>query len=152
MSTPFIWPVDKVYITQGFGLNPQMYAKYGWKGHNGLDFRVRFADSPLGRRYIMAVADGIVEVTRADAGGYGTHIRIRHRDGSMTIYGHLTKSYVSQKQLVKQGERIGLSGNTGASTGAHLHWEYRPPGWERKTRNGYGGAIDAIGMFPPIPK
>ncbi len=137
-------PIDKWFITQVFGVNPKMYAKYGLKAHNGIDLRTRFIDSPLGRRYVTAAAPGIVEVTRADAGGYGTHIRLRHPDGSMTIYGHLTKSYVSQKQVVKAGQRIGLTGNTGASTGPHLHFEYRPAGWEKNTKNGYFGAVDPI--------
>lgn len=146
----FVWPIDKVYITQGFGMNPKLYARYGWKGHNGLDFRVRFIDSPLGRRYIVAVEDATVEIARADAGGYGTHVRLRHADGSMTIYGHLTKSYVSKGDKVKQGQRIGLSGNTGYSTGAHLHFEWRPKGWERNTKNGYGGAVDPMSQFPAL--
>ena len=151
MPTPiFVWPIDKVFITQKFGLNPQMYAKYGWKGHNGIDFRTRFVDSPLGHRYIVAVLGGVVEVTRADAGGYGTHVRLRHPDGSMTIYGHLSKSLVSQKQVVKTGEKLGLSGNTGASTGPHLHFEYRPAGWEKNTKNGYGGTIDPLYLFPKL--
>lgn len=145
----FIWPIDKVYITQGFGLNPKMYARYGWKGHNGIDFRVRFADSPLGHRYVVAVDGGIVETTRADAAGYGTHVRVRHKDGAMTIYAHLSKSYVSKGQKVGQGDRLGLSGNTGDSTGAHLHFEYRPKGWEKNTGNGYAGAADPISLFPP---
>lgn len=145
----FIWPIDKVYITQLFGLNPQMYAKYGLKGHNGIDFRVRFVDSPLGHRYIVAVEDGVVEIARADATGYGTHVRVRHADGAMTIYGHLSKSYVSKGQKVKQGDRLGLSGNTGDSTGAHLHFEYRPKGLEKNTKNGYAGAVDPLSLFPP---
>lgn len=142
-----IKPLDKWYITQHFGGNPKMYAKYGLKGHNGIDLRVKFIDSPLGRRYIVAAADGVVEIVRADAVGYGTHIRLRHADGSMTIYAHLTKSYVSKGQTVKGGERIGLTGNTGDSTAAHLHFEYRPAGWEKNTKNGYAGAVDPLPFF-----
>lgn len=139
-----LYPIDKVFITQKFGERPDVYKQFGLKGHNGIDFRTRFVDSPLGRRYITAAADGIVEVTRADSGGYGTHVRIRHADGSMTIYGHFTKSYVSQKQLVKAGQRIGLSGNTGFSSAPHLHWEYRSAGWEKNKGDGYAGAVDPL--------
>ena len=137
-----IEPLDKIYITQGFGANPQIYKKYGMKGHDGIDYRVRFADSPLGRRYVSAAADGVVEVVRWDIKGYGVHVRVRHSDGSMTIYGHLTKPYVSKGDQVKAAQIIGLSGNTGDSTAPHLHFEYRPAGWEKKTNNGYAGAVD----------
>lgn len=138
------YPLEKIYITQRFGERPAYYAKYGLKGHNGVDFRTRFWDSPLGRTYVTASVDGAVEIVRADAAGYGTHIRLRHADGSMTIYGHLTRSYVSKGQSVKRGQRIGLSGNTGDSSAPHLHWEYRPTGWEKNTKNGYAGAVDPL--------
>lgn len=136
------WPLDKVFITQPFGVNPEHYAKYDLKGHDGIDLRVRFLDSPFGKRYVSASTDGIVEVVRWDVKGYGVHVRLRHPDGSMTIYGHLTKPYVSKGQVVKAQQIIGLSGNTGDSTGAHLHWEFRPKGWEKRTNNGFAGAVD----------
>jgi murein DD-endopeptidase MepM/ murein hydrolase activator NlpD len=143
------WPLDKVFITQGFGMNPSFYARWGLKGHDGIDLRTRFIDSPLGRRYVTASLDGVVEIVRADATGYGTHIRLRHSDGSMTIYGHLTKSYVSKGQKVTTRQRIGLSGNTGTSTAPHLHFEYRPAGWENNRGNGYAGAIDPLPFMEP---
>lgn len=144
-----IWPLDKVFITQGFGMRPEYYARYKLKGHNGIDLRVRFMDSPLGRRYVVAAADGSAYAVRADAHGYGTHIRLKHPDGSVTIYGHLTRSYVSQGASVKAGERIGLTGNTGDSSAAHLHFEYRPPGWENNIDNGYAGAVDPMPFIYP---
>lgn len=141
------WPLDKVYITQNFGANPEAYKRYGLSGHNGIDLRTRFIDSPLGRRYVTAAADGTVETVRYDIDGYGIHVRLRHDDGSMTIYAHLTKPYVSKGQKVGVGARLGLSGNTGNSTGAHLHLEYRSPGWEQHRDNGYGGAVNPIGYM-----
>lgn len=135
-------PIDKWYITQLFGKNPKIYAKYGLKGHNGIDLRTRFADSPLGRRYVIASADGVIEEVRYDLGGYGVHIRQRLPDGSLLIYGHLTKPYVAIKTKVKAGQRIGLTGNTGASTGPHLHFEFRPA--PIQTNNGYAGAVDPL--------
>ena len=137
-------PLDKWFITQSFGANPKIYAQFGLKGHNGIDLRTRFIDSPLARRYVTAAHEGIIEVVRADAGGYGTHIRLRGKDGCMTIYGHLTKSYVSKGDKIKAGQRIGLTGNTGFSSGPHLHFEYRPSGWEKNVNNGYSGAVDPI--------
>ena len=130
--TKLLYPLDKIYVTQKFGERPLYYRRYGLPGHNGVDFRTRFVDSPLGRRYVTACADGKIEVVRADAGGYGTHIRQRLSDGSLIIYGHLTKSYVSKGQSVKAGDRIALTGNTGDSSGPHLHLELRLPGWENK--------------------
>ena len=144
------WPIDKVFITQGFGDRPSYYKKYGLPGHNGVDFRVRFIDSPLGRRYITAVSDGSIDVVRADAGGYGTHIRQRLLDGSLVIYGHLTRAYVSKGQVVKKGDRIGLSGNTGDSSAPHLHLELRLPGWEKNGAKDYYGAVDPLKYLPKI--
>lgn len=137
-------PLDKIFITQHFGERPEYYKKYNLKGHNGVDFRTRFIDSPLGRVYVKASADAKVEIVRADANGYGTHIRLRHTDKSMTIYGHLTKSYVSKGQVVLAGQRIGLTGNSGDSSAPHLHWEFRPTGWEKNTKNGFAGAVDPL--------
>ena len=123
-------------------MNPQIYARFGMKGHDGIDLRTRFLDSPLGHRYVTAAGDGICEVRLDGASGYGNHVRIHHSDGSMTIYGHLAKAYVYQKQVVKAGQRIGLSGNTGFSSGPHLHFEYRPAGCD--VNNGYFGAVDPL--------
>lgn len=152
MPNKLAWPIDKVYITQRFGERPEVYKIFALKGHNGIDFRTRFIDSPLGRRYITAAAEGVVEVVRDDRSkGYGLHIRIRHQDKSMTIYGHLSKTYVRQGQSVASGSRIGLSGNSGFSSAPHLHFEYRPTGWEKKTSNGFAGAVDPLPFLPPLP-
>jgi murein DD-endopeptidase MepM/ murein hydrolase activator NlpD len=142
----FVWPISPVHITQHFGENPDIYAKFGMKAHNGIDFRSRMWDTPLGRRYVYAVAEGIIEQVRWDRTGYGVHIRQRLPDGSMCLYGHLTRPYCTAGQKVSQGERIGLTGSTGYSTGPHLHFEYRPS--PIKSDNGYYGAIDPILLFP----
>lgn len=144
-------PLDKVYITQKFGGNASWYKPMGLKGHNGIDYRVKFFDSPLGRRYVSSAMDGVVETVRWDLRGYGVHVRIRHDDGSLTIYGHLTKPYVQKGDKVSAQQIIGLSGNTGFSSGAHLHFEYRPAGGDAK--NGFAGAIDPTPlMIANLPK
>lgn len=148
MSHKYIWPIDKIFITQSFGVNPSIYARFGLKGHDGIDLRTRFLDSPLGRRIVMASADGWCEVRLNGASGYGNHVRIHHSDGSITIYGHLSKVDVFQKQIVKQGQRIGITGSSGFSSGPHLHFEYRPPNCDVK--NGYAGAINPIPLLPKI--
>lgn len=144
-----IHPIDKVFYTQMFGERPEVYKQFGLKGHNGIDYRTRFLDSPLGKRYIVAALEGIVREVRWDIKGYGIHVRIDHPDGGLTIYGHLTKPYVEKGQSVKQGERIGLSGNSGFSSAPHLHFEYRPQGWET-SKNGYAGAINPLPLLPTI--
>lgn len=141
-----VLPIDKVYITQGFGEWPQHYAQYGMRGHNGLDFRTRFVDSPLAHRYTDSVMDGVVtEVTNQGKAGYGLFVRIRHRGNEETIYAHLSKSYVKVGQKVTAGERVGLTGNTGASTGSHLHMGWRENGYDYN--NGYKGYSDPRKLF-----
>jgi hypothetical protein len=120
-------PVDiKFPITQHFGENPQYYESTN--GHNGIDYGV-----PEGT-HVMVAADGVVSRAELDSTtaanskvGYGYHIRVEHSDGSMTLYAHLVKDgiLVSTGQNVKMGEMIGHSGNTGRSTGPHLHFEVR---------------------------
>lgn len=111
-------------ITQYFGntrfatANPQLYRS---GTHNGVDFR-----APVGTE-ILASADGVVRGTGntdlvcRDA-SYGKWILIDHDNGLSTIYGHLSLIKVSAGQRVERGQLIGYSGNTGASTGPHLHF------------------------------
>ena len=69
-----VWPLDKVVFTQLFGENHVHYARYGLKGHDGIDLRTRFLDSPLAHREAMAADDGWCE-PRWDKTGYGYHVR-----------------------------------------------------------------------------
>lgn len=149
------WPIDKVYITQRFGERPEVYKIFGMKGHNGIDFRTRFIDSPLGHRFTLAAAEGVVaEVTNEGSKGYGLFVRINHPDGSQTIYGHLWKTYVRMGQHVLQGTRLALTDNSGFSSGSHLHFGYRPPQWNTPAiyNNGFKGYVDPIHLLPPLPQ
>jgi murein DD-endopeptidase MepM/ murein hydrolase activator NlpD len=132
------YPLDKIKITQNFGERPEVYKPL--HGHNGMDFRTKWEDSPEGQRPVYAAANGIVEVGDQGAKGYGKFVRIYHLDGSETIYGHLSEHLVRDKQSVFVGKRIGISGNTGFSNAPHLHFGYRPPRF--KENNGYGGYIN----------
>lgn len=115
----------KVYASVGIGY----YARpiiggvksQGLHGHNGIDIA-----APNGTT-LLAAASGNVVVARNDGynGGYGKMVIINHPNGTQTVYGHMDQVYVSSGQNVKQGEVIGLSGNTGKSTGPHLHFEVR---------------------------
>jgi len=148
---------DKFYITQGFGENHQIYKQFGLNGHNGIDFRTKFPDTPQGKRYVYSSKDGKVsEITNQGSKGYGLYIRLSHEGNEQTIYGHLARVYIVKGQQVKKGQRIGLTDNTGFSTGAHLHFGYRPNGFNYN--NGYKGYIDPMpflkkeGECPDIKK
>lgn len=73
---------------------------------------------------VSAAADGVV-IQSGWNGGYGISIYVDHGNGIITRYGHLSQAYAQVGRQVKQGETIGLSGNTGNSTGPHLHFEIR---------------------------
>jgi GH25 family lysozyme M1 (1,4-beta-N-acetylmuramidase) len=141
-----VLPIDKIYITQEFSLNPQVYGQFGLKGHNGIDFRTKFWDSPLGRREIFATMDGkVVEVANQGAAGYGRYVRIRHNGNEETIYGHLYNQKVLVNQEVKAGHIIGISDNTGFSSGSHLHFGWRPENWN--PNNGFAGYANPRNLF-----
>lgn len=118
------YPVANVNMTQSFGntpfasKNPQVY---NGSGHNGIDLAVKVG-TPL-----MAAAAGTVlgtgDTDRACSGAsYGKWVLIKHPNGLTTLYAHLSVIQVSAGQAVAAGEKIGLSGNTGYSTGPHLHF------------------------------
>ncbi len=108
----FYMPTPSRKITSPFG--PR------WRRmHNGLDLKVEIGDT------IRAAFDGKVRIVKYEARGYGKYIVIRHSNGLETIYGHLSRQLVDPDQIVKAGEIIGLGGNTGHSTGSHLHFETR---------------------------
>jgi|TARA_Y100000296_G_C5154048_1_gene247999 murein DD-endopeptidase MepM/ murein hydrolase activator NlpD len=139
------WPIDKVHITQEFGENPSIYKRFGLAGHNGIDFRTRFIDTPRARRYVTAALAGkVINVGDQGRKGYGKFIRLQHKGLSQTVYAHLTRFYVEKGDQVREGDRIGLSGNTGFSTGPHLHFGYRPEEWKGLYENGFKGYVDPL--------
>lgn len=120
MSIDLSWPLYQTApITQRYGENPGSgYICMPDGSHNGLDFGV-----PIGTA-VYATADGTVLRADMDKTGYGLHIRIQH-DGYMSLYGHLHSVAALAGQHVAAGQVIGESGNTGNSTGPHLHFEVR---------------------------
>lgn len=118
-------PAIKVFASAGDGY----YARpiiggiktQGIHGHNGVDI-----GAPVGTQ-LLAAADGVVLAAKSGGynGGYGSMVIISHPNGTQTVYGHMSRVDVVAGQSVVKGQGIGLSGNTGRSTGPHLHFEVR---------------------------
>ena len=108
----FCMPTPSRVVTSNFG------ARWG-RQHKGLDIKVYIGDT------IRAAFAGKVRIVRYEARGYGKYVVIRHYNGLETIYGHMSAQLVKEDQEVRAGDPIGLGGNTGRSTGSHLHFETR---------------------------
>ena len=129
-------------LTQGFGENPAAYAKFGLKGHNGLDYGL-----PTATQVIAPHGGKIIEATN-DPGGYGLYIKIEDA-AQGSVLAHLQSFQVKVGDMVNEGQPIGLSDNTGNSTGPHLHWGYyKQP---RNRQNGYAGFIDQLPLLTTAP-
>lgn len=102
----------KGFITSQFG--PRRY-----RFHYGTDLKLCTGDS------VVASFSGKIRITDYDHRGYGNYVVIRHDNGLETVYAHLSKVLVVNDQQVAAGEVIALGGNTGRSTGPHLHFEMR---------------------------
>lgn len=110
----FCMPTDSTRITDKYGYRPRRT-----RVHYGLDIKVLTGDT------IKSAFDGKVRISRYERRGYGHYLVIRHPNGLETVYAHLSKKLVKENQIVRAGEPIGLGGNTGRSTGSHLHFETR---------------------------
>lgn len=101
--------------------NGPVTSNFGWRdgrNHNGIDIDL-WTGAP-----VVAAFDGMVRVAR-NQGGYGNVVVVRHYNGLETLYAHLHKIKVKPGQVISAGQVIGLGGNTGKSTGSHLHFEIR---------------------------
>ncbi|MBO7458717.1 MAG: peptidoglycan DD-metalloendopeptidase family protein [Paludibacteraceae bacterium] len=116
---------DDVHIPmEGFHLPHPGYitSGYGWRRyrmHKGTDIKVQIGDS------IRSAWDGQVRIVGWDPRGYGYFVVVRHDNGLETVYGHMSRPIVDEYERVKAGDVLGLGGNTGRSTGSHLHFEIR---------------------------
>ena len=129
--TPVVTPIKKFINsiispepsgvdTSGYFIRPAKGPKtQGVHGHNGIDISGR------GGLSVVAAAEGRVLISLSSGynGGYGSYIVINHPNGTQTLYGHLSANFVSAGDYVSQGQLIGNIGNTGKSTGPHLHFE-----------------------------
>ena len=112
-STPSLWPVTG-WITSEFGIRQSPFSS-GLEFHKGVDISTRFG------KEIVAPADGLV-VTSAFDSSDGNYIKIDHGHGLATGFAHLSRMAVKQGVRVKKGQIIGYVGDTGRSTGSHLHY------------------------------
>jgi len=118
-STPTVAPVRGL-VNSGFGTREDPFT--GQEAfHSGLDISTR-RDEP-----VLATAEGVV-IRSGWSGDYGKAVEIEHATGFTTLYGHLDAILVKEGQRVNRGERVGLVGSTGRSTGPHLHYEVRQGG------------------------
>lgn len=109
----FYYPLDSImHITSKYGPRRR-------RMHKGIDLKVYKGDT------IRAAFDGKVRIRNFERRGYGYYVVIRHPNGLETVYGHLSKQLVNVNDIVHAGDPIGLGGNTGRSTGSHLHFETR---------------------------
>jgi murein DD-endopeptidase MepM/ murein hydrolase activator NlpD len=110
-------PLKELSVSAKFGyrIHPITKKKHF---HNGIDLRAKR------KTKVYAPADGVVKYTRSQLhGGFGTMLKLTHNYGFSTIYGHLNRVLVKTGDVVKKGDVIALTGNTGFSTGPHLHYE-----------------------------
>ena len=138
------------YVTQSYYEHVARAKRNGWCSmpgpcptgiyyYGGIDWGVSYIK-------ILAAQDGTVSETRWDMTGYGNHVRIQHLDDYLTIYGHLSHINVIKGQAIRAGEVIGISGNSGNSTGPHLHFELRAGGVPRDPE-----PMLVTEITPPVP-
>lgn len=111
-SGVFAWPISSHTLSSSFG------RRWG-KLHEGVDL--------VGSSTIMAADDGVVEFA-GQKNGYGNCVIINHKNGYKTLYGHMKSISVKSGQILEKGDKVGVMGNTGHSTGTHLHFEIQKNG------------------------
>ncbi|MEC9464288.1 MAG: LysM peptidoglycan-binding domain-containing M23 family metallopeptidase [Myxococcota bacterium] len=117
-TTKYVWPVRKGVLSSGYG-------KRGRRMHKGIDIAAK-PGTP-----IYATADGKVIYSDNKQRGYGNLVILEHANKVVTVYAHNRRNLVDVGQTVRQGSQIAEVGNTGRSTGPHLHFEIRVRGKAR---------------------
>ncbi|MYS77884.1 peptidoglycan DD-metalloendopeptidase family protein [Streptomyces sp. SID5926] len=133
-AASWVDPVKKYELSASFAQNGGMWAHK----HSGQDFAV-----PIGTNVVAAHGGTVVKAGGNGAGdgpAYGNAIVIKHGNGTYSQYAHLSKINVKIGQIVKTGQSIAKSGNTGNSSGPHLHFEIR-------TTPNYGSAVDPVAFL-----
>lgn len=122
LCAPTIPPVNYANVRQasGFGLRVDPILKNRYRRHQGVDLAPK---SGKDGEPVYVTGNGVVKAVGYDAGGYGRYILVDHGFGYQTRYAHLSEAMVVKGQEVQRGQQIALMGNTGRSTGTHLHYE-----------------------------
>lgn len=121
-DTLWLCTVDTVHTGFAIPFEGRITSRFGWRhgrNHNGIDIDLETGDT------IRAAFDGKVRYSQLHPKGFGNLVIMRHYNGLETYYAHCSKLLVAPNQEVKAGEPIALGGNTGHSTGSHLHFEVR---------------------------
>lgn len=122
-TAPDTFRIDLTNFTMPtMGHTTSNFGKRRYRMHYGVDLKVQVGDT------IYAAFDGKVRMTQYERRGYGYYVVLRHQNGLETVYGHLSGFLVKEDDVVKTGDPIALGGNTGRSTGSHLHFELRYAG------------------------
>ena len=129
-------PIFKGYIWPARGVMTSGYGPRWGRMHRGIDIA-----GPIGTP-IVAVADGEVITAGWNSGGYGNLVKLKHNNGTVTVYAHNQRILVRRGQQVTQGQQIAEMGSTGRSTGPHLHFEMHPKG---------SGAVNPMAYLPKKP-
>jgi murein DD-endopeptidase MepM/ murein hydrolase activator NlpD len=126
---PYHFPVDSLpdsvridcsnFVLPIYGKVTSKFGRRRYRYHYGTDLRLNVGDS------IRCAFAGKVRIIEYEPGGYGHYVVVRHDNGLETVYAHLSQVLVNLNQYVKAGQMIALGGNTGRSTGPHLHFETR---------------------------
>ena len=106
------WPLESLVMTSEFG-------KRKGKAHEGIDFRAKVGTA------VYAVESGRVVYSSQRISGYGKMVVVRHQDGLVSVYAHLSERLIEKGVKVRKGQKIALTGNSGRSSGPHLHFELR---------------------------
>ena len=110
----YVMPIKHNLITSPYGYRARFK-----RVHKGVDLRAAIGDT------VYAAFSGRIRLTKYERSGYGFYVIVRHENSLETVYGHLSRFLVKPDQYVKAGQPIALAGNTGRSTGSHLHFETR---------------------------
>jgi murein DD-endopeptidase MepM/ murein hydrolase activator NlpD len=158
ISRGYIWPIKIVgdyrhQVGQYYGMTD--YAKsgaYNGAPHNGIDLSsIPNKNGFLDLRVRAAKEGKVIMVTHESvSGGWGNAVVVEHPDGMFTLYGHLSRVVVKEGQKVKQGQMLGIEGNTGASTGRHLHFSIYMKITIYKTPWYYGPGYDYQWTLNPL--
>lgn len=121
-DTLWMCVLDSLHNTYSIPFKGRVTSKFGirhGRNHNGTDIDLETGDT------VYAAFDGRIRYSQLHSGGFGKLVIVRHYNGLETYYAHLSRLLVAPNQVVKAGDPIGLGGNTGRSTGSHLHFEVR---------------------------